>query len=434
MSLILTPLASDNFTRANESPLAHPPWTAVAGQLQIVSNQCEAFSVGGVSLENYTGQTLPSDQYVKATIGAWVNLGASGSFIYIAIRNDTAGSTHNCYVLLIDGRDGDVALYVYNNGVGTPIGSAIFTSTTTGDEWTLAVVGDTFHIIKNGVELAQVVDSTHPSGQYSLLGIGPDSSVSDTSVTYFEIGSVNTLNLKSLNAATTSFAGVMAKQTDKSIAGVTAPFAGKIGKQTEIMLSGATANLAATLNTAIRFGMMLLAATASFAATLNKATSKKIASVTAPFAATLAKNIFKSMAAATAPFAARVNKLTMTSFDAATSAFSGAMLDAKVTLQVLGAAMSAFVANLATKLIPFPSISASGNGGTFERRWGFFAETHLDVASNTIYAVGTINFNVGGVTVSSHTLNNRDRKFSRAQNRECLNDMILVLRNMGAQS
>src|ERR1700689_2028200 len=70
--LTLTPLSSDNFTRANEDPLSQGGNWVVDGfgdpALQIVSDVCEGTSSSGFSAELYTGVTLPSGQYSQVTL------------------------------------------------------------------------------------------------------------------------------------------------------------------------------------------------------------------------------------------------------------------------------------------------------------------------------------------------------------------------------
>src|SRR5580658_4712730 len=69
MSLTLTQLAFDNFQYADISPLPSPPWQAGGSfTLQVVSELCEGDAVSGTGCENYTGITLPDDQYCSATL------------------------------------------------------------------------------------------------------------------------------------------------------------------------------------------------------------------------------------------------------------------------------------------------------------------------------------------------------------------------------
>jgi hypothetical protein len=90
VSLIFTQLAVDNFTRANENPLASPPWSTITGfnALQVVSNACEPTASGSESGEEYTNVTLPAAQYVSATLGAMAN--NSYYFLYARCQSSTS--------------------------------------------------------------------------------------------------------------------------------------------------------------------------------------------------------------------------------------------------------------------------------------------------------------------------------------------------------
>src|SRR5258708_14845591 len=75
MSIFLTELASDNFQRANESPLINPPWstdTFGQGGLQIISHLAQGTATFTDCTEIYTGVSLPNDQYASATLGAGI--------------------------------------------------------------------------------------------------------------------------------------------------------------------------------------------------------------------------------------------------------------------------------------------------------------------------------------------------------------------------
>ena len=82
--ITLTQLASDNFQRANENPLAHPPWSTDSfgdAGLKIASDICEATTTGGGTdcVELYTGQTLPNNQYASFTFATTPHTGSIAS-------------------------------------------------------------------------------------------------------------------------------------------------------------------------------------------------------------------------------------------------------------------------------------------------------------------------------------------------------------------
>ncbi len=86
----MSQLASDNFNRANESPLASPWATGLGGGLQIVSNQTQGVTAGSDNLSYYNGGIAwPSDQYSQAKLAGSFDLSNARA---VVIRwNGTSG-------------------------------------------------------------------------------------------------------------------------------------------------------------------------------------------------------------------------------------------------------------------------------------------------------------------------------------------------------
>jgi hypothetical protein len=191
MSLILTPIASDNFTRANESPLASPPWSTVTGfnSLQVVSNVCEPTTNATENGEEYTNVTLPANQYASATLGALT----SNSAYFLHARCQSITSLKSCYRLTVNPVTGSSQAYIQSiDGSGNATLLLLLNSglvISSGDVWSIACVGSSLFIVQNGTSLGNVTDTTYASGQYSGLGIRDVSTQSDTTVTNFTIGS-----------------------------------------------------------------------------------------------------------------------------------------------------------------------------------------------------------------------------------------------------
>jgi hypothetical protein len=189
MSLNLVQTASDTFQRANENPLASPPWTQNGTDaLQVVSDLCEATAILG-QCEIYTGTTLAANQYVGATYGAQP---ANSSQIYVFARNQSASTA------LYNGQNYSLRVYRFNssstatlyasNNAATIIGSASNLTVSNGDVWQLAAIGSTIYAIQNGTVLISATDTTWASGSYSALNIVDQAALTDVKLSLFSIG------------------------------------------------------------------------------------------------------------------------------------------------------------------------------------------------------------------------------------------------------
>jgi hypothetical protein len=196
MGLTLTQLASDNFQRANESPLMNPPWILSEGTfdhpLCIVSNGvCEGVNIdNGDTVEFYNYANTPNDQFVSLTLGI-VSL---GSAFYMGVR-----MTNTSGVNFIEDMPGYLVIVtaslspawrLYSNGNFLTLGEVEAVST--GDVWTVAIVGTQISILQNGTLVGSVTDSTYASGQ-TAAGLDWPSVSTDTSITDFAMGSASTL-------------------------------------------------------------------------------------------------------------------------------------------------------------------------------------------------------------------------------------------------
>jgi hypothetical protein len=191
MGLTLTPIASDNFNRANEFPLVNPPWVvASGGGLQVLSDVCAAPTASGFGTETYTGASLPANQYGSMTIGAVPGFGIYECYVRVPT---TAGKSCYDLTVIFEGVGSSVATVQSLNSSGIPTTILHLTglTVTTGDVWSLAVVNSTLIVIQNGTIRGSVVDTTWASGASSGLSIQDDSTPSDTTVTNFAIGSAS---------------------------------------------------------------------------------------------------------------------------------------------------------------------------------------------------------------------------------------------------
>lgn len=160
-------VVSDDFQRANESPLA-APWANSIGGLftagvTLVSNQ--ASGVGAVNgLSQYSTGSWGRDQVCTAVVGA---LTAGTAFAGVGVRLNTAASG---YILQTDGTT--TTLVRYNVGVATNLVTGIG-SVANGDTLQIRVAGPNLSCYKNGALIASATDSNLTLGNPGILAAGP---------------------------------------------------------------------------------------------------------------------------------------------------------------------------------------------------------------------------------------------------------------------
>lgn len=179
-----TQLAADNFNRANENPLANGQWTtfaAFASPLQIVGNVCEAVSPNGFGAAQYTGIVWPNDQWAEIKVTAFV----SNSDIAVALRCDSGFS--NFIEVDVQPTFSRVVVVKGVAGVQTTLGT--FPAASIGDVYRLAIIGTTWYLLKNGVQIGAGAMGAGPvSG--SVVVVNSYASVpSDTTFDNFAGGS-----------------------------------------------------------------------------------------------------------------------------------------------------------------------------------------------------------------------------------------------------
>src|ERR1700683_2932777 len=187
MSLTLTPLQSDNFTRANVSPLTSPWALDEFGDpgLKIAGDVCECSSASAECVQFFTLADMPNDQYATVTFGASVPSGAGFQIYFRATDGgDTVGTV-------------DWSEYLFRYLVGSwavvlpgsntiLIGSGL--TIAPGDTITVAAVGTTIYVYHNSTLLGSKVDTNYSSGSVALVAFD-NSSTADVQFSNFVIGS-----------------------------------------------------------------------------------------------------------------------------------------------------------------------------------------------------------------------------------------------------
>lgn len=145
-------LATDNFNRANENPLAGN-WTTGPGEgnMRLVGNLAANFGDDGIDCAAYySAITWPNDQYSKAKLATTGTAGSAAGPM-LTVRQSNSADTH--YRLAVDhAGTNNVDLRRRVAGTTTPI--ATFTQAwTDGDTWELRVQGTTLSVWLNGVQV-----------------------------------------------------------------------------------------------------------------------------------------------------------------------------------------------------------------------------------------------------------------------------------------
>jgi|SRR5215469_2718918 len=171
----LTEVATDNFTRANESPLNPVNWTIpLSYGLQIVNNQCVPINVVGLFGEIYTGSSLPNNMYVQVTVAQLQSqLVNPDNEIAISVRETNPQSLNGYLLQFGNNGDGTCFIVVYAYGIGggpfvISIDSLGF-QINPGDTMALAIVGNNLFVLHNGTVVAQATDVTYPTGSFAGL-------------------------------------------------------------------------------------------------------------------------------------------------------------------------------------------------------------------------------------------------------------------------
>ncbi len=198
---ILTTLASDNFQRANVSPLTSP-WELDAFSdlaLAIESELCvpSVFGDGYQCGQFYSYPALPDDQFCSATITAAALQSTGGNVrLTLRVRNDNssefyAGPGYRLYCDLDPSGGGSWSLL--KDKPGTVLLATGTTAYNAGDVLIIAAIGSTIYVLQNSTILAQVTDTDWPSsGGGGVLGLYSERGNSSLGlVSNFAVGSAS---------------------------------------------------------------------------------------------------------------------------------------------------------------------------------------------------------------------------------------------------
>jgi hypothetical protein len=155
---------TDNFNRANETPLAAPWSTCFGGGARLVSNAIT--SVANTESGSYYFDTWGADQESMATVG---NLSPNTNYAELLVRADGSG---NAFGLVTDGQSGagHTEFARWNAGTYTALGG-VATTFANGDKMRLTVSGSSGSITLTAykdtgggwVQVGQITGQTGPN-------------------------------------------------------------------------------------------------------------------------------------------------------------------------------------------------------------------------------------------------------------------------------
>jgi hypothetical protein len=171
--LVLTPIDTDNFQRADASSLG-AAWTATSfGSMGVSGN--EAVGTTAAIKSNVRVGTYSNDQYARITVGS-IN-STTGSFIDTTVRNDPTGA--NGYAMLYFTPGGAPQLNLYKRVAGgsyTQLLSYSFTSgqpLPAGTVLTLVAEGSRLTAYVNTTPIWTFTDTTFASGAPGITSFNP---------------------------------------------------------------------------------------------------------------------------------------------------------------------------------------------------------------------------------------------------------------------
>ncbi len=197
MSLIFTPLATDNFV-PNADPINPAKWTvftdtsvfgsprAHTGKFESTQAALDGAVIAGAY---YNAVVVPADQYVTATLSNWT-LGNNQAAV-IVLRSDATGD-NQCILDMIDNEDGvtaELSIEEIVNGESNFLYDNLAAIVTAGDVFTFAVVGTTFYAYQNSRLITAIADHQFASG-FAGLEVVAQSTLSDCEWSNFIVGSV----------------------------------------------------------------------------------------------------------------------------------------------------------------------------------------------------------------------------------------------------
>lgn len=167
---IYTIVATDDFNRADNSSTGMnlgANWTATVpnSDLGIISNQAYQTANTGDNAAFYSAVTLANNQYAQVTLST-----VGDSYSGLIIR---ASATDYVIGQAVRGAS-QMAMYWYNSGTYTQIGSTYSGDVTSGDVLRLEAIGSTFNLYRNSTLVVTGTNGSAPSSGKAGIAIDLD--------------------------------------------------------------------------------------------------------------------------------------------------------------------------------------------------------------------------------------------------------------------
>jgi hypothetical protein len=163
----LVQLASDNFDRANENPIAGS-WTSgpgVASDVQLLNNAAKVVgdpTVNGNGVAFWSAATFPANQWAEVTLPTVPTTDDIGPAVRIA-------ATVATYYVAPSYPNGRLAIYRAIDHAFTQLFTTASGFVVAGDRVRLEVEGTTLRVFKNGVLVGQAVDDAITTGAPGIV-------------------------------------------------------------------------------------------------------------------------------------------------------------------------------------------------------------------------------------------------------------------------
>ncbi len=185
--MAFTQTQSDNFTRANESPLSNGGnWGAMTGlsQPNLISNEVQPPAINTPGVSTWTGASWPNDQYSEIIVHTLTGVNSN---IYAICRGATGAIT--MYRAVFAGGS-SVFIDKFVAGANTLLLNAVAPATiNAGDALALSVVGKVLALFVNRVLVCATTDSSIASGNAGVGVYSAANAITSAQISAWNAGS-----------------------------------------------------------------------------------------------------------------------------------------------------------------------------------------------------------------------------------------------------
>jgi hypothetical protein len=187
MTYIFTPLATDNFHRADGALGANWSQDDFGSPLPAVLSDMAVDEIGG-SVGYYTGASpAPNDQYAAITVGHFDPTGVTWDEAGVYIRTSLSYSSYFSAYIAPSGDNTTCLVRV--DITGAEVWNGNIGVVNSGDVLLVAAIGTTLIVNYNGVTVFTIVNTTATAGDFGMVLVSNEAPT-NIQITKFECGSV----------------------------------------------------------------------------------------------------------------------------------------------------------------------------------------------------------------------------------------------------